>query len=486
MENKDTICPVVLSKKDTGKTIYHCLVERGIYIDAPCGGRGICGKCKVKVSSGLTSENPDINGEVLACQAVVLSELELLVPLPAAIDDKASAQTAKTAGLTPDAEYSAALDIGTTTVALAIIDRSTGKITTVRTFENPQKSFGADVVSRISACEKSIDNLYLMQNALIETLKDTIKQSEISVDTLAVTGNTAMLHIFCGVSPVSLGKAPFTPVFTGMRELSGDELGLPVNKVIILPSVSAYIGADVVCGIYSVGMTGLDYPSLLTDIGTNGESVLCTGRLQGNDLYAVSAAAGPAFEGAEISCGMAGVAGAISAYDENGFKTVLDAFPTGICGAGLIDITAYLLDHSLLDENGTLENGSFNVTEKIRITDEDVRKIQLAKSAIRASLEALLSSRCIGFEDIEHLFLAGGMGYYMNVKSAERIGLLPHLSNPSLSAVGNSALAGAAKALADNGFEELNRIAEKCRTIELSDSPVFAEEFIKNIRFPEQ
>ena len=486
MNNESGFAEVTLGKENTGKRIYECLVEKGVYINAPCGGEGKCGKCKVRVLSGLTSGTPDINGEVLACQAVVLSELELLVPLPAALDDKASAKAVKTDGLTPDAEYSAALDVGTTTVALALIDCGSGDITAVRTFENPQKAFGADVISRISACERDVNNLYLMQNALLDALKDNIKDLGVSVGTLAVTGNTTMLHIFCGVSPVSLGKAPFTPVFTRMRELCGSELGLPVNKVTVLPSVSAYIGADVVCGVYSTGMTGLDYPTLLTDIGTNGESVLCTGTLQGNRLYAVSAAAGPALEGAEISCGMAGVAGAISSFDESGFRTVLDAPPTGVCGAGLIDITAYLLESALLDENGALESGSFKVAEGIILTEEDVRKIQLAKSAIRASLEALLSSCGIGFEDIERLFLAGGMGYYMNVRSAGRIGLLPRHSNPTVTAVGNSALAGAAKALACGGFEELNRIAENCRTVELANSPVFAEEFIKNIRFPEQ
>lgn len=324
---------------------------------------------------------------------------------------------------------------------------------------------------------------------------------------LTVAGNPTMLHIFCGISPAGMGQYPFTPAFLEEKVLSGRSLSLPAEQVVVLPSASAFLGSDVLGGAVALCLTESPEPVLLMDIGTNGELLLFTGSLRGGRILGASAAAGPALEGAGISCGMGGVRGAVSSVKwapgkTFAFRTVEDAPPVGICGSGLIDLVARLLESGELEETGYLSKESFFLRgihkkneEKftlsqqdtpVRLTAEDVRELQLAKSALRAGVEALLAEAGLAAEDLAAVYLAGGLGHYLNPQSAARIGLFPGSVLPVVKAVGNTALSAALSALTSSAFrKKLSLFAAACETIALNESPVFNEAFMEHMLFPE-
>jgi len=407
--------------------------------------------------------------------------------------------------------FGVALDIGTTTLAAALVEMHEKKVIATASALNPQSGFGADVMSRIAACEEG--HLEAMQKVLlaeVSVLSETIlKKAGLSCETmiseLAVTGNPTMLHIFCGVSPVGMGRYPFTPAFLDTKHLVGEELGLLCETVTVLPSASAFIGSDVLGGALTEKMLDKDEPTLLLDIGTNGEMLLCTGKRRGNQLFAASAAAGPAFEGANISCGMGGVAGAVCKieFSKNDiapvFYTVDDEKPKGLCGSGLVDFAAYLLQSEQMDDTGNLDKESISLIgyhatgegkrftkANVMLTDKDIRSLQLAKSAIRAAIETLTNHAGLSLSDISATYLAGGLGHYIDKASAAMIGLLPKELLPTAVSVGNTALLGAAYCLVhEDGVEKMQFIADQCHTIELNDTALFSELFIEYMMFPD-
>ena len=497
-----------------GMILSEWLVSSGYQLSAHCGGRGVCGKCRVKVITGAFGDKnspgdllqPDREGYLLSCRAVCLcSEAEIILP-----------DTGGT-GLTEFEKksfggggkgYGIAVDIGTTTVAAVLVDRSTGRIIGTQSSLNPQRSFGADVISRISAA--SAGKLESLRTLIVGEINRMISEFRKSypdknADDAVVSGNTTMLHLFCGVSPESMGVYPFTPVFTEMRQESGANFGLEIKKVTVLPSASAFIGSDITAGIAYCGLSELESPSLLVDIGTNGEMVICKGKSSDGKYYCASAAAGPALEGANISCGVGGINGAVCRVTkENGrikYRTIGDKPVCGVCGSGLIDIIALMLDDEVIDETGYLEeayrlNGEHitadgkpidgEVESEIVITQKDVREFQLAKSAISAGIDALSDYAELKPEEIENVFIAGGLGFYMSVENAKRTGLIPSALKGKITAVGNTSLAGAISCLSDK--ENLNsvaRAARNCVSYELNESPVFSKEFIENMVFPD-
>lgn len=502
-----------------GKRLSDFLNEQGYAFSAPCGGRGVCKKCRVRVIAGtfLSVKAPelaaetDTEGYLLACQALCpLQGAEIALP-----DHSGDGLTAYSAELSPNSQKNSgilgvALDIGTTTLAAALVDCESSQILATASCLNPQQSFGADVISRISACKNG--HLQELQNTILHAAANLIAQlreqsgKSARLSALAVSGNTTMLHLFCGISPEGMGAYPFIPAFTEMKELSGASLGLDVEKVIVLPSASAFIGSDIVSGILVSRLTELEKPSVLMDIGTNGEMVLCTGARDDHRLITASTAAGPALEGASISCGMGGIAGAVSKvlpYKADcplTFRTIGDAPAQGICGCGLIDLTAYLLDAELLDETGYLEEDPFYLSgaqqidaqtlpvhqTPVSLTQKDIREFQLAKSAIRAGFEALIDRAGLTAADIGDILIAGGIGYYWDAENAAKTGILPREALPAVKAIGNSSLAGAVQCLTDpSGVQKMTELARACESFELNTSSVFNEAFIEHMMFPE-
>jgi len=470
--------------------------------EKPCGGHGRCGKCKVvakgniseisEAEQRLLTEEEIASGVRLACLTRVLGDCDVQKP--------GLTHTAQiiTDGVSADFEckpsfsaYGIAIDIGTTTLAAKLYD-TTGKVLSEEARLNPQSVWGADVISRIEA---SLDGKAELLRAsicgalddIISVLADKAGVDAGLADSIVITGNTVMLTLLAGESAEPFSHAPFEAKRLFGETVSAEALGLckasNTAKVYLAPCISAFVGADTVCAVIATDLCGKD-TAMLADIGTNGEIALWNGR----KLTVCSTAAGPAFEGVGISMGMRGEQGAIdkvSAYDGNFMVHVIgDAEPEGICGSGLVDAAACMLDLEILDESGYLEDCEVTIAGKVSLTDKDIRMLQLAKSAICAGILTLLDNDKCAKKDVSVLYIAGGFGSYLNKQSAARIGLLPAELAHASEAVGNAALKGAAMMLLNDGFRnKAEALAKKAETLELSTNKTFCELYISGMMF---
>jgi uncharacterized 2Fe-2S/4Fe-4S cluster protein (DUF4445 family) len=475
-----------------GSNLLTGLIKAGFNLYSPCGGNGTCGKCKVYIKS---------EGFITSCLYPVNHSIEVNLPgkLEANIlvsQYKYTRQLPFNPGIICNSSFypiGIAIDIGTTSIVFYLVNLITGSLIETRAHLNPQIKYGADVISRINYCINNKDGLKKLQSELIELINLQIEQfaefvevSPNEIIKITVAGNTTMLHILLGKDPSSLAFVPFTPVFLDQKILKASELGLncfPAAEIVILPSISAYIGSDIVAGLTSLAPSEKIKKYLFIDIGTNGEMAL----VNNNEIYACATAAGPAFEGANISCGMAAIDGAISAYSSSEYKTIGNASPTGICGSGLIDITAHLLKSGLLTPDGLLREEFIIITEdnKISLTQKDIRELQLAKSAILSGIRILIKNANINITDLEAIFLAGGFGNYINIENAIKIGLIPAELKDKIIPVGNTSGTGAMLALkSENYYEILDQTIRKTKNIELANDEDFALEFAMNMDFP--
>ena len=472
-----------------GKNLLEALAENGFFIPAACGGRGSCGKCAVKCRKASDKDYRT----VLSCHTAVESDLTVLLDVQ---NEQGLWQVSPLSENTGE-DVGMLLDIGTTTLAACLVDKTTGEALAKASALNPQGAFGADVISRISAFGegKGEDMRAAVVSATNRIIAD-FERTGVQIGDLMVVGNPTMLHLFVGVDPTGIGTYPFTPAFVDTKYFTGADIGIHAPRVRLLPSISAYLGSDVSAGILACEMNKTNETQLFMDLGTNGEIVLA----HEGKLYAASTAAGPALEGANLCCGMGGVSGAIDrVWREDGqlhFTTVDCAPARGICGSGLIDLIALLLDEGILDETGAfeeacdspllsrLEDDCFYVTPEVYLSQDDVRQFQLAKAAIAAGIEALTAHCGVKMSEITRVFLAGGLGYYMSPASATRTGLLSPTLLPRTQIVGNTALAGARLCLLDEANQAaLDAIARRTETVELSFSPIFSEAYIENMGF---
>ncbi len=393
--------------------------------------------------------------------------------------------------------FGVALDIGTTTVAGTLWNLQKGVQLAAASAPNPQAGCGRDVISRIAFCQQGGNNLTLLRSLILGCANEVIEDigTKAGIDTqsivrVTVCGNTTMSHIFAGYSPESLAMAPFEPVYKGEIMLSRAESGLDVAEdaeVIILPGIDGHVGGDITAGINAVRLNRMSESGtvLFVDIGTNGEIVLCDeGR-----LFACSTAAGPAFEGGNIACGMRAAAGAVEEIIIKDCriipKTIHGEKVIGICGSGLIDAAAKLLDAGMIDETGKISETVYLDAERtVFINQKDIRELQLAKSAIRAGIKALLNRAGRKEADIAKVIVAGAFGSGVKAGSALRIGLLPNVGEEKVTAAGNTAAAGTSMALVSG--EERKRvsaIAAVTQYVELATDPAFQELFIDYINF---
>lgn len=480
---------------EKGTSLLRALQLHGFEVYSPCGGNGTCGKCKVYVKG---------EGFVSSCLFVIDRKLEIVLPDPVESTILTS-QYKNTIVLPfdpgPTVALSAypmgvAVDIGTTTLVFYLVNLITGSLIETRSTMNPQSKYGADVISRINYCIQNKDGQQRMQTEIIQVMNVQFEHFALAlgIDTndivkVSVTGNTTMLHLFWGENPSSLAFVPFKPVFVDEKTGSGRQLGFnchPEAEIKSLPSVAAYIGADLVAGITSLAPDDKIKNYLFVDVGTNGEMALITEE----SVYCCATAAGPAFEGANISHGMPAVEGAISAFNSEGINTIANAQPAGICGSGLIDVAAYLVNSRQIEKDGTMEE-DFRVAENISsdkpimLTQQDVRELQLAKSAIASGLKIMLKHSGKTWNDIDALYLAGGFGNYIRVESAIAIGLLPIELSGKIVPVGNASGTGAMLDLKTTGFAERTRqFIQKAKCIELSEDEDFVMEFAMNMEFP--
>ncbi|MDD6414951.1 ASKHA domain-containing protein [Blautia sp. HCP3S3_D9] len=399
----------------------------------------------------------------------------------------------------------AAFDIGTTTIAGYLLDSEDGRMLAVESRMNPQAQYGADVIMRANyALEHGTDVLSrCIREAVNEMLGVLAGDAGISREDIfqvCIVGNTCMHHLFLGISPASLVHAPYTPAVSERLVLNAGDYGLDVQRkaeLIMLPDIAGYVGADTCGCLLALRQDQKDEISLMIDIGTNGEMVLGNR----NRLVTCSTAAGPAFEGAKIECGMRGAAGAVDHVKyENGkwdYTTVGNQPAVGLCGSGLIDLVAGLLDAGMLDENGALSSGQekqgvFMLVpleqagneRGVYLTQKDIGEVQLAKAAIAAGIQMLMKRLGITEEEICSVYIAGAFGNYMDPVSAGKIGLLPAALVKKVKPVGNAAGEGAKIALVnEREMLEMDELVGKIDFVELAASGDFQDYFIDELGF---
>ncbi|MBV7272824.1 DUF4445 domain-containing protein [Clostridium sp. PL3] len=594
-----------------GSSIKEALTSAGLDFDFPCGGRGTCGKCRIKVLEKnldptekelkYLEEKELLEGIRLACQIEIHDNITLqlntekenthnilktstersysvepliqkvytAVKAPTLEDQSSDFKRLKESimlkypnckavkikidalqdlpykireseqsvtviidkneiigveqGNTTNKMLGIAFDIGTTTIVAYLMDLYTGKELAVSSSLNPQVKFGADVISRTSYANQNEDGIKTMQDALLKIMNklidNTVEISGLSrkdIYAITVVGNTCMHHLFLGLTPRYIAAAPYVPVISETIELDAFKLNFNINKagkVFVLPNIAGFVGADTVAVVLATEMDKSKDIKLAIDIGTNGEMVLGSSK----KLVSCSTAAGPAFEGAQISSGMRGASGAIDhiRFGEALTYTVIDnEKPKGICGSGLLDIIACFVEFGIINKRGKIlspdkftnpaakayenhiisydgANAFLVVPESetshgrpIMITQDDVTSLQLAKGSIAAGIKILIDKCGVNIDDINEVLLAGAFGNYMDPHSACMIGLIPKELESKIRMVGNAAGTGAKLALVSRSeYEHSNTIASSVKYVELAAEQSFNKAFAKGLQF---
>ncbi len=531
-----------------GESLLEALLRHKLPYRAECGGRGTCGKCRIRVLEGelrisswdraFFREEELKLGYRLSCKAY--PEEDCLIELFAGFEDRgyeiitamsgkgheaeAPSSPAKEEQITATAgkhgqDLSIGIDLGTTTLAFALVDR-TGRVIRTHASLNPQRVYGADVISRIKAStEGRKEHLReLIRTELKQGIRELLKPDGTEpeqirqrkpegkepeqirqrkpegkepelIGQIMLAGNTTMIHLLMGYDCRGLGIYPFTPVNVNMvrqdtGELLSEAYSIPIT---ILPGVSAFVGGDILAGLLACGFDKAEELCLFVDLGTNGEMALGNR----NKILVSSTAAGPAFEGGNLSCGVGSIPGAIShvmlAEGACSYETIGGKPAIGICGTGVIELVSELLRTGRMDESGLLAEPYFEQGFELAgmsFLQKDIRELQMAKAAIRAGIEILARRYGISYADIHKVYLAGGFGYKLDVAKAVHIGLFPPELAGRIEAVGNSALAGSIRCLTkEEDLAELERLRSVSQEIHLSNEGDFYESYIGAMSF---
>ncbi len=475
-----------------GTPLIDVLHEYGV--EFPCGGKGTCGRCKVKLLGGDLQVDPLQQAKLdklklgegwrLACFCSCESDLTLEVTQLESIILADNTDFDFRAGK----GYGIAVDLGTTTLVVQLLSLETGSVLDVETALNPQVKFGSDVISRIqSALEGNQVALTTIIRQKIASMVNSLLEKHPVDPTLAVlVGNTAMHHLFCGLPVQPLSFYPFESPHLNEYPFRGIALDWHVKEqcfATFYPSIGSFVGSDILAGIAATKIYDKKEYTILIDLGTNGEIVL------GNreKILCASTAAGPAFEGAKISQGMRAVSGAISSVKLSGGLPechVIGNVPAkGICGSGLIDAMSVFLEHGIIGEFGEINTGeeSIFLSDSVWLTQQDIREFQLAKAAIAAGIQILLNKTGITYHEIETIYIAGGFGNFITEENLVKTGIIE--SEPEkITKMGNTALIGAKMFLFDG-----ERLAEKILRItshiNLESDPAFQDIYIEKMMF---
>ena len=511
---------------EDGSNLMQVLHNAGEYIESPCGGGGTCGKCKVKIIgdnvSDITKTETEIltaeekeSGVRLACMTFVTGDIIVHMP------EKEKGSKVLNEGYVPEFEkdkrsgYGAAVDIGTTTVALSLVNLETGEEVSSSSQINAQRRFGSDVLTRITyEYENGEKGIAELQKALGGQLDDMLKEAcdkaDVNIQEVAeivVAANCTMTHMLLGTDARPLGKSPYTPVFIEPQERKYSEIGgkyCKGAKLYCLPQVSAYIGADIVAGAHVCNMANEKGNLLFIDIGTNGEIVLATeGR-----LFSCSCAAGPALEGANISCGMRAAEGAVEDIiitdEKTELKVIGDTKLVGICGSGILAAVRELLKNGFIKPSGVFIKKSdsgkgsdkrlilqgtkraFMLSDNITITQDDIRQVQLAKGAILSGFTALLKKAGLEMNQLDKVLVAGQFGAHLPAESLTGVGILPPDVKDRIVYVGNSSKTGAYMALmSQKERTEMEKLAQKMEYMELAETENYENLFAGCMIFPD-
>jgi uncharacterized 2Fe-2S/4Fe-4S cluster protein (DUF4445 family) len=582
-----------------GTTVFSAAHWIGLPIDSTCGGRGTCGKCKVRVLDAdmevTTADHRQLlkdeieNGWRLSCQARIYEDLTCEVPqllrvpkaatmglsrlviidpnvrkvflelvepdlhdqrsdvarlrdaltaeghdmiadvpvlrtLPKTIRDAEFKITAVLAGEhlvavepgdTTEECFGVAFDVGTTTLVGTLMNLRTGMAAAVSSTLNGQAPFGADVISRISHAMDGAESLEELKTAVVSTmngiLDELYREAGVSPERTyeaVVVGNVTMLHLLFGIDPTPISMMPFTPTFMDAMSVPAREVGLrihPEGYIQTLPALGAYVGADIVSGVLATGIAREDKMRVFVDVGTNGEIVIGSSQR----TLATAAPAGPAFEGSQIKCGMRATDGAIEGVtlgDTVELQVIGGDVPAqGLCGSGLVDAVAQLLNVGLLDHSGRMLSAAeagdhpladrlievegvkaFLLAEGVYLSQRDVRELQFAKGSIATGIKVLMDILGVSASDLDEIFLGGSFGSYLNPESAKIIGLVPPVDVDKIIAVGNSAGEGAKIALLSYRERQVAfELPSRIEYVELSGRTDFNESFVSVLRFPD-
>ncbi|MBN1556042.1 MAG: DUF4445 domain-containing protein [Phycisphaerae bacterium] len=533
-----------------GTSVLEAACRAGLTIETPCGGAGTCGKCRVRFITGVPAESSAGKGILdaealaagwrLACQSVIQAPAVIAIPETSLFADRLQILTESvriveiSQGEPPHKKlpltliegrenFAVAFDIGTTTLVGELLELPSGRERAVHAGINPQVSFGDDVVSRIGhACSSPAAAKELREtvvgavNTLIDELCKTAGATRDAIRGLSFSGNTTMQHLLMGLDVSALSQLPFSPSRTASSDVPAAELGFsiaPDGRAYVMPVIGGFVGGDTVAGILSARLDETEGPVVMIDIGTNGEIVLSAG----GELYAASAAAGPAFEGARIACGMRAASGAIEkvVFDGKFQANVIGGVePIGLCGSALVDIVAELLRCGLLDSMGRMHDTCSRACEDLQrrmraddggepefllaagadgradvvLKQRDIRELQLAAGALRAGVNILLKQAGLKPTDLKQVLIAGGFGSFIRRNNAQRIGLIPtEVSHEYISYVGNVSLHGAKWVLVSTAARErTEQIARNTKHVELSSDMEFQMAFADAMIFPEE
>ena len=542
---------------ENGTTILEAARMAGVIIESPCNGVGTCGKCKVKLDSGSLknvvskgkhhlSRDEEEQGYVLSCETQVFGDVRAdviqsqknntlkilskgqsfdisLEPLirkeyfhkgnytKVFAGDK---ELGTERGDTRDKSYGAVVDIGTTTLVLSLVNLNDGSEIGNVSSLNPQAVHAQDVLSRIKFSSGG-DGLKVMYSDVIREINRMIREvaenSGVNTENIyeiIFSGNTCMIHLASNTNPESLGKYPYTPQVNGAVYLNTSEHNIDISKFGIIylpPIISAYVGADITSGVLASQLHKKKGITLFVDIGTNGEMVIGFD----GELSATSTAAGPAFEGMNITHGMRAGDGAIEFFEveEQGrirMKVIGEAKASGICGSGLLDIVGELVAQGVINKNGkfidpeasglhqdlkerlTKQEGKvvFKITDNVFLSQKDVRQVQLAKGAVRAGIEFLLESKGIKAVDVDKVLIAGSFGYHLRAKSLINIGLLPKEFEGKIDFIGNTSKSGGHAFLLNRAYRnQMENLVKNVEVLELANYKDFDKVFVKCLNF---
>jgi uncharacterized 2Fe-2S/4Fe-4S cluster protein (DUF4445 family) len=515
------------------------LAAHGLALNTRCGQRGLCRGCEVQLREGSLISGGQVLAApamVQACRAQCTDEALIYIPGRSRIEHRPQIcetfEIAIPCAHQPlfkpepgERDTAFAVDVGTTTVVVLLVDLVTGNMLSRTSGLNEQIRFGDNVITRIEAARNPKELAAMQRAVVMETIQPLLARAcELagrSVERIAggaIAGNTTMLHLLAGVDPTPLGIAPFIPRFIEGKRISAADLNLvscglsPASPIQLLPGIAAYIGADISAGIVASGMMYDPTPSLLVDIGTNGEIVLqCGGK-----LTACATAAGPAFEGCGLRCGTRAREGAVSdlRMSLNPFRLEAETIgkaplsrAQGLCGSAYVDFLATARTNGLLGATGRFdatawemvpaqnrfnENGerALRLTESdgagaLRVSEVDVALLLQAKAAIGAGIEILLEGAAIQAADLGRVYLAGGFGMHLNVANAIAIGILPGIRENQVRVVGNTALAGAFMALVDRTMlQEMENLRTHVKVVELNLAGDFEDRYIEHLMLP--
>lgn len=561
---------------ENGTKLIECIRKAGLYIEAPCNGKGKCGKCKViargklslktKEEEKFTEEDNirlacicEVNGDAQIeliekdrnkklktinrgfsietklnskIKKVNLKNIDEKINLPykntlSVSVDKLSVlknigeiekhKKKEFSGIIRDDELidiinktepvlAIALDIGTTGISAYLLDLVNGEILNKISDLNPQTEYGGDVLSRITYCMENEDGVDVLSKCIRNKVNSIINEligenyKRTNIYEVDIAANTTMLHLFTGVDPNTIAKAPYRAIFLDQLEVKAKDIDIDINiegNVVLLPSLSSYVGADIVAGIVATDFQNKKHPSIFIDIGTNGElAAIYKGKMS-----ASSTAAGPAFEGMNISCGSRAEKGAIDSFDINEddefkYSVIGNEEAKSICGSGLMDVMAALIKSNVVMSSGRfnknmvsklkerLKDKKFYITDKVYISQNDIRQIQLAKGAISSGINMLLKEVNTDIEDIEEAVIAGAFGYHINSDSIKTLGIIPNGFKGKIKFVGNSSIEGARLSLLNKDISKsMIDIRDKIKVIELSTREDFQEYFVNALSF---